>query len=367
MPFESGSVSYRWYHLPRPFPEDALEGFRERVAPALEYVKDQAVYGWVTGRHLLDRQIDEANAYLGGYLRLCLLQAERKVPASLLKAEIKQEELVRMAISGEGGVSRRERAEIKQEVMDRLLPQMPPQLKGFSFVYRPDTQVLYAETLADKQIDVFSSYIRDAVGYMPEVMDPVVAAFQSKRVDVRDLHPTSFSADVEDLRVSDNVGCDFLTWLWFRSERDADAVGNGAKGKVGLLVEGPLRLVMEGGGAHETSLRNGNPLVSSEAKACLLAGKKLSRAKLSVVKGENVWSFTFDAETFAIRSLKIPQSDQALDFVSRFSERMLMLEEITEILMALYAEFLDLRTAPETWNKVRSEMQDWTANRNVVF
>ena len=209
MPFDSGSASFRLYHLPRPLPEDALDGFRDRVAPPLDYVKEEPVYGWVTGRHLLDRQLDEANAIYGGYLRLCLLQAERKIPTSLLRAEMRQEKLVRLTISGHDSISRREKAEIKQEISERLLPQMPPQLKGYTFVHRQGEPWLFAETLGEKQVDTFSSYFRDAVGFMPELVTPESAALHAARVDVRDLMATSFSEEVEDARTAEEVGYEF--------------------------------------------------------------------------------------------------------------------------------------------------------------
>lgn len=200
MSFESGSISFRMYHLPRALPEPPEEGFLRRVAPPLDTVRDQPVYGWVTGRHLLDRKIDEVNAWYGGWLRLCLLQAERKIPASLLRAEVMQEELVRLAVSGNEHLSRREKQEVKQEIMDRLLPNMPPQLKGMTFVHRPGQPELYAETLAEKQVDVFVSYLREALGFAPELMTPESLSMRLARTDSREWAPCSFSEDVEPER-----------------------------------------------------------------------------------------------------------------------------------------------------------------------
>lgn len=366
MPFDSGSVSFRLYHLPRALPEDALDGFRARVAPSLEYLKEEPVYGWVTGRHLLDRQLDEVNAFYGGYLRLCLLQAERKIPTSLMRAEMKQEELVRLTISGNEYISRRERSEIKEELSERLLPQMPPQLKGYTFVHRQGEPWIFAETLGEKQVDVFSSYFRDAVGFMPEIVTPESAAISCARVDSRDLTPCSFSEEVDDALASDIVGHDFLTWLWYSSETNQDAISAGRSGKIGLMIEGPLVFVREGGGAHETALRKGNPMVSSEAKACLLAGKKLARAKVALVKGEAVWSFNFDADTFAFRSVKLPPPEEALDPVSRFQDRMQKLEILVETWMELYKSFLELRGNRDAWPKVRKDLRAWVRDRNAV-
>jgi hypothetical protein len=367
MAFETGSVSYRIYQLPRELPDPLLDGFLNRVAPPLDTVKDQPVYGWVTGRHLLDRQIDDNNSFFGGYLRLCLLQAERKIPNSLLRAEMKQEELIRMAVSGHDSVSRKERTEMKQEIVDRLLHTMPPQLKGMTFTHRPGDSLLFAETLAEKQVDVFTSYLREALGFPPEVLTPETLALQVGRSDSREWPPCSYSPEVEPDRTSPLAGHDFMTWLWHMSERDPDNVPAGKEGKVGVLIEGPLTLVMEGGGAHEISLRKGNPTQSAEVKACLQAGKKLRKATITLVRGEVMWRMTLDGETLAIRSLKPVVPEGNLDFVSRFQDRMQQVETVSRVLIGLFTSFVEERRDGDKWKSRVKAMQDWVEARNVSY
>lgn len=367
MPFESGSVSFRMYELPRELPESPLDGFLNRVAPPLDTIKDQPVYGWVTGRHLLDRQLDDTNAYFGGYLRLCLLQAERKIPTSLLRAELKQEELVRMAVSGNESISRRERTEMKQEIVDRLLPNMPPQLKGMTFTHRPGDGLLFAETLAEKQVDVFVSYLRDALGFPPQLLTPETLALRIGHCDSREWSPCSYSPEVDPDRASPLAGHDFMTWLWHRSELDPDRVPAGKEGHAGVLIEGPLTLVMEGGGAHEISLRKGNPTQSAEAKACLLAGKKLRKAAVTLTRGEATWKMTMDGETLAVRGLKPMLGEGTLDAVSRFQDRMQQVETVSRLWLGLYEAFVEERRDPEAWKARVKAMREWVQDRNVAY
>jgi len=367
MSFESGSMQFRMYRLPRALPEPVLAGFQDRVAPPMDRVRDQPVYGWVTGRHLLDRQVDEVNSYLGGYLRLCLLEAERKIPPSLLRAEMKQEELARLAVSGEAQLSRKEKTQLKQEVMDRLLPTMPPQLKGYTFVTRPGDGWLFAETLAEKQVDVFVSYMREALGFPPQVMTPEVMAAEFGRSDCRDWDPCSFSEEVEPDRTSDLPGHDFMTWLWYQSEMNPDKVPAGREGTVGVLVEGPLTLVMEGGGAHEISLRKGNPTRSAEARACLLAGKKLRKATVSLVRGDTVWRMNLDGELMTVRGFKPVVPEGNLDFVSRFQDRMLQLETAAALLRGLMEAFVEERKSRNKWSARVGEMCDWAKSRSISY
>ena len=87
MPFEGGSVSFRMFFLPREMPADAVQRFQKNAVPPLDGLKADPLHGWVTGRHLLDRQITEDTASYGGYLRMTLMQAARKIPVSLFRRE----------------------------------------------------------------------------------------------------------------------------------------------------------------------------------------------------------------------------------------------------------------------------------------
>ena len=100
MPFESGSVSFRMMELPRAIPKNFAEKFAAHRAGPLDAVGAGEQRGWVTGRHLLDSKITEDSAMHAGWVRLALRQAERKVPAALLKAECRMEELATMAAEG---------------------------------------------------------------------------------------------------------------------------------------------------------------------------------------------------------------------------------------------------------------------------
>ena len=367
MSFESGSVSFRMYTLPRSMPEPVLDGFLERIAPSLEKIREEAVYGWVTGRHLFDRKIDEESAFYGGYLRLCLLEAQRKIPPSLLRAELKQEEMIRLSINASGYLSRKEKTEMKQEIVDRLLPSMPPQLKGMTFIHRPDDGTLYAETLAEKQVDTFTSYLREAIGFPPQVITPESLAISLGRTDPKEWVPCSYSANVDADRTSDLAGHDFMTWLWYQSETHPDHVPAGPEGEVGVLLEGPLTMVMEGGGAHEITLRKGNPTKSAEAKACLKAGKKLRKATVNLVRGEQVWKFALDGETLSVRSLKLIGPENPLDSVSLFQDRARQVEVVGDLLKGLYGAFVEERKSKDAWGKRVTSMQNWISDRSVAY
>ena len=71
------------------------------------------------------------------------------------------------------------------------------------------------------------------------------------------------------------LGRDFLTWIWYKCESDSNKFVVPDLGEFSIGLDGPLTLISENIGSHETVLRKGLPLVSPEAHSGLNAGKKL--------------------------------------------------------------------------------------------
>ena len=363
MSFESGSISCRLFYLPQPLPDNALARFKARMAPPLESLTGEGqVHGWVGGRHLLDRVIDETSAYFAGYLRVTLMCAEKRVPESLLRAQCRMDELAHQKATGQSVVDRKTRIKIRKDNIDRFLPSMPPQLKGITLVHKPDAPLLFAETVSDSQLDAFQSHFRETQGFNLIPVDPLTAAARRQQLDLRTLKPASFSPECEDDEADSGPGRDFLTWLWYFSEARGGLARLPDLGEFGVALDGTLTFYMEGDGAHETVLRHGNPLLSAEAKTALLSGKKLRRASLVIARQKESWRFTLDADTFILRGVKLPDTEK-VDDAARFQERMIALHTFAEALLGFYDRFLKERTAPATWAKTCADIRQWVADR----
>ncbi len=357
MPFDQGSVTCRVCLLPQPMPKDVLDRFAAKAGGDLAAVRDEPVWGWVA-RHLLETRIDEETAYRGGYLTLTLRQAQRKVPASLLQAECRMAELSRMAENNSSTISRKEKKAIKEEVSERLLPKMPPQVGGIGFVVDESSERLYVSATSDTQLDTFLGYFRDTVGFEPIALTPDVAAPDLYSINP-DVVPTlNVSPSIADGQASGTLGQDFLTWLWWYQEAHEGKLPKSQLGEFGLLVDGPLVFVAEGPGAHESAIRKGLPTLSAEAKAALEVGKKLKRAKLMFARGNDAWNATIDADAFIIRGLKLPQGE-ALDPDSAFEERITNLHIFQTLLYALFKRYLTEMTDEDQAKKVAESAKKW--------
>lgn len=364
MAFENGSVSYRMFYVTRAMPEDAVALFAEHAAPPIKTLSDGEIHGWVSGRHLLDRVITKDNAYYGGFLRLTLMKAEKKIPESLLRAECRMEELARAEAQGKAYLTRSERKDIKDEITSRLLPEMPPILKGIPFVYDERDGVIYAGALSEKQMDAFMIYFSQTLGFSLIPVLPETAAAKRLRVDIKQWAPSSFSPEMEDGEAGQDPGEDFLTWLWFFSEARGGVASLKGLGEFAIMIDGPLHFILEGDGAHEAVLRRGEPRLSAEAKTSLLSGKKLKQARLTLAEGEAQWSCTFTAAGFVVRSLKMPPLEK-MDAVTAFQERMNQIARFSEALLQLFDRFVEERQQVSQWKKTQTDIKDWVSSRKM--
>jgi hypothetical protein len=365
MGFESGTIGFRLFYLPRSLPDDAVARFAAHAAPGLEAIQAEESAGWVTGRHLLDRNITEESITYAGYLRITLRQGQRKIPASLLQAECRMEELAAASSDGQTFLNRRKRAEIRQAVTERLLPAMPPQLRAIPVVHQPESGILYAGAMSEAQTDLLCTRFTQTMGFHLVPVTPETAAAQLRKVDVRDLLPVSFSPDVDDALMDVQPGRDFLTWLWFKAESGRGTIPLPDIGSLGVLLEGPLTFMHEGSGAHVTVLRNGEPIGSAEAKTCLLSGKKLKQARLTFGLADEQWKCMFDADGFVCRGLTVPETEGSLDPMSRFQSRIRQLDRFRDMLLALYDSFLRERTDKAGWPGAKKKIREWAKARTA--
>ncbi len=368
MSFESGAVAFSLFHVPERLPRNAVERFAAHAAPPLKTLDVEEIRGWVGGRHLLDVPIGEENAVFAGYLRMAYLRAARKVPASLLRAHCLLEELALQRAEGLPFVKRQQRSQIRQAVLDRLLPEMPPQLKAIPFVHEPGSPWLLAQASGEVARDLFAVEFFKTTGVRIVPASAETLARERRRVDAGEWPRRSFSPEIPDEEFDAGPGRQFLTWLWFAAEEREGRADTADDGEFAFALDGPLVFFNEGDGAHETLVRRGAPTVSAEAKTCLLAGKTLRSARLMFARADQEWRATFDAERFHVRGLRLPEdrgAPRSWDAATRFQERMIAIGRFLDMLLALFDRFTDERNEPKVWAETVREIREWAARRKA--
>lgn len=367
MGFDRGTITCRVCLLPAEFPKDVLERLAANSAGPLERVGDEPEWGWVTGRFLLETDLTEENCKFGSYYHICLRQAERKVPSSLMQAECRLEELVQRKARNVDHLNRKDLKAIKEEIKERLLPKMPPTLSGVYAAIDPVAGYLYLTATSAKQLDLFSGFFAKAVGFDPIPMTPDNLAKLKYETDPLAVPAINISPSLEDQRGATGLlGENFLTWLWFYQESCNGILPPTRIGDFSLMIDGPLTFVAEGDGAFESSLRKGSPTIAAEARAAMLVGKKLRSAKIVLAReqGEE-WSCALDASQFILRGLKLPEGD-AMDAYDIFTERMANLDIFRQVLFELFHLYLktvmDDKKRLEYQEKVKKWVMDHAQN-----
>lgn len=339
------------------------EKFQDKAGCQIEnlFLDDENV-GWTTGRHLLETEFEEFPMRHGSYFHMQLRRAVRKIPASLLAAECKREELLRMQVEDRPFLSRREKADIRESLMNSFSDKATVSLRGNEIVMTQKSQYMLSGTMSAKDCDAMIYALGMTLGMTPYVLTPDALAAKHGKPCI-EWPPISFSPNSHVKCRGECPGREFMTWLLYESEQyggHIDVMLDGRKCDVSVLVEGPLVFASSGDsdGAQEASLRKGFPVTSAEAKGCLMVGKLLRRARVSVSIQDWVWTCNLDADEFVVRSLMTPKIEEFLDGESTFDERMARIYRFVDILFALFERFLDVRTdAGYDWGSVHSWLE----------
>ncbi len=157
------------------------------------------------------------------------------------------------------------------------------------------------------------------------------------------------------------IGREFLTWLWFRSERDGQVEMRDDK-PITVEILGPILLEAQYGDARASALKGDSPATSPEAQTALIEGKKLRRTRLTFKRESTEWSVTIDGETFSISGLSIPNPGR-MPFEDYLSLRTEMLLDFDQVLDSLFEEFLVLRLDNDAWTGELMEIHSWVREK----
>ncbi|MBQ9336877.1 MAG: recombination-associated protein RdgC [Lentisphaeria bacterium] len=364
MAFESGTTALIPCTLSGKMPKDYLARLAKNTAGRLDDVRDEPVIGWVSGRHLLENEIDETTAVFGGHLYVNLRKAERKIPAQLLNAICRREELAYMQANDTITVPKKEKKRIKEDAIEHNLMKMPPVLSAVPIVVDMATNMMYVGSASLKSFDLVAAEFLKVMEIEPipvNIRELMMKLFKKSELDLPDM---SFNGRPCS---EPTPGRDFLTWLWYFSETKGGLLKVGDLGNFNLIVEGPLTFAITGDdapGASESTVKKGCPQISAEAKAALAVGKKLRKAKILLARGDvEKWTFSFDADAFTFSGLSLPETE-SMEINTRFEERVLSLNIFLTAFEAYFQKFAsDIMSGKAAFQK---EIVKWAADRESL-
>ena len=161
------------------------------------------------------------------------------------------------------------------------------------------------------------------------------------------------------------LGREFLTWLWFETERTGGKIETANFGPVGVEFGQSLKLETGGGIKEGSTVQAEAPSQAEEARTALRVGKKVSRARLHIDLGERQYAFGIDAETLTLSGVKLPTL-LAGDDPQKLDERLRLLDELESVVDELYVGFVNLRRDPAAWPEIADAIRSWVKSDSAL-
>lgn len=158
-----------------------------------------------------------------------------------------------------------------------------------------------------------------------------------------------------------SLGPDFLTWFALHCDEEGFAATPGEPG-LSAAVLGPMVFASDTGEATKMSLAGDEAAAAPEVAAALRAGKRLVRARIQLAAQDAEWTFTLDAETFDLRSAKLPVP-KVPDLDEYLMLRIQALQHLDLLVRELFEKFLALRLDPTAW---KAEVGTWRKARTAA-
>lgn len=157
------------------------------------------------------------------------------------------------------------------------------------------------------------------------------------------------------------LGAEFLLWLWFKCECFDNLLHLPEHGNIEVWFDDGLTLEAFLAETERHDLKGGAPAHSPEAKMALRQGKRPSKAKLGVLKEGREWSFSIKSVSMDMSGIKIPAL-LSREEEEQFYERMYLLEELEDVILGLYNEFLTIRLSLQWDALMVPRFKSWIAS-----
>ena len=323
-------------------------------------------WGWTNFDDLLDTEWAVSSPQKGFFFAFSFRIDERRVAPALLKKHLRlrmDKELEDLKSRGKRFISRERKKEIREEVMLRLRARAMPIPQDHQVIWDSRNGHVYLATTKRKVIELFTKYFtRTFQVELQEITPDVVAsdfAITDEQKDaLANFEPTPFFGS-EARRTVDEMGQDFLTWLWFSTQHGGTFVAPDGK-PFAASLERKIIVESEVGENKKTATVSGPLSALEEAMTGLRLGKKVVSAGLFLEQGDGSWLFTVQSLNFRLNSCRTPKgfADESEDPEGFFLDKAGFVIRAFEMLHAIFRAFLLLRLS-DNWDVAVNQLRDW--------
>lgn len=329
-----------------PEPEAFLEALANHRFRTIENAASEEIsVGWVTPADPSGNSFEPEDLDAGGSIWLRMRIDRKTLPAKQLQIHIAAAEHARGR-----KLSAKERRELKDDLMDKLLTRVLPTTTFVDALLLGDRVLLLCSSKGANES--FRKLFHETFGAELTPIDGLgmALALTDKKLHglVEDLEPvrwpggSTFGFD----STHGFLGEEFLLWLWFQTEHGDGEFSMTRQRTIGVAIDDMLMFPAP---PDETQLvlRHGQPTRSESARAALRGGRRVGVARLIIAEGERQWVATLDGECMAFRSVRLPDDAEECESDSdRTADRAANWWGAVELLELLFAKFLQSRLAP---------------------
>jgi hypothetical protein len=379
MGFCSGRVTLIRFRVqganPKSFRPEHLERLKahaigkQRTASA-----DGVEAGWTGGGHLLDTAFDLEKNVVNDTLHFALRLDTTKLPGDLLRAYTQ----IEVDAAAKGNPSGRPSAAQKREARMAARERLEEEARDGRFLRRkvypmlwdaPSNELLVGTT-SESVLDRLHTLFEHTFGVGFERLGAGLQMYRLAEVrgqtrGVDDAEPSAFVPGVSPPEVAwlpdetsrDYLGNEYLLWLWYQLSSDSDTVKLGDGSEAALMLARTLVLECPRGQTGRETINSDAPTRLPEALRALQSGKLPRKVGMTVVRHDQHYDLTLQAESLAVSGARLPTPD-ASEERARLEERVTQLRHLLETLDLLYDAFAAKR-ASDAWPKELARMQKW--------
>jgi hypothetical protein len=330
--------------------------------------------GWTAAGHLLDTNFELEKNVVNDALHFALRLDTTKLPGDLLRAYTQ----IEIDAAAKSNPSGRPSAVQKREARTAARERLEDEARDGRFLRRKVLPILWdarsnellvgttSVTVLDRLHTLFEHTFGvgfERLGAGPQMFRLAELRGQGSGVD--DAEPSAFVPNANppefawlpDESSRDFLGNEYLLWLWYQLDSDSDTIKLGDGSEAAVMLTQTLVLECPRGQTGRETINSDAPTRLPEARRALQSGKMPRKTGMTVVRHDQQYELTLQAETLAVSGARLP-APEASDERARLEERITQLRDLLETLDLLYDTFAT-RRASDAWPKELARMQKW--------
>jgi hypothetical protein len=332
--------------------------------------------GFVAGEHVLDLQFNLEKNLVNDALHAAVRIDAVKIPGELKKAWIEMEIAERAAENPSGFPTRKQKQEAKEAVEERIQQEAEDgrfkTMKHFPFLWDSRQDVLYLGSASESVVERFVPMFEEAFERTLTRMSAGTVGLETAKAkklqrSFEDVAPAAFfGASNKSYSVSwlgdnaasrDFLGNEFLLWLWWIVEGEADSIKLPDDSTVAVMMSRTLSLECPLAETGKESFSHESPIRLPEAKHAVRLGKLPRKSGLTLIRHDEQYDFTISAETLGVASAALPKLDSET-FVAFRQDRVDQIRHLTETIDLLFAAFIHRRLS-SSWPSDLKKLRAW--------